>query len=419
LEGEIESVGGKVVEMERKRGNWGGWEEKQRVGGKEGRMQGECRQGWEVEREECGVGEMAEDRSVQFLQLLSPVRVFPCPLSPDLVFIMAIQKKDSLNITDEQNHLQREKSMENEFVKATGPDPHMIRRKQLLKDHPEIETLYGHDVRQAYFCTVTVLLQVIMAYLVRDWSWGPLVIASYAISGTLNHSIFLAMHELSHDNFFPTRLQNQWFAMFANLPCGIAIASTFRRYHMIHHSSMGTETMDVDLPTAWEARFFDSILGRFTWLFLQPLFYAVRPLVFKPLPISFWEIVNWTVQLSFDAIIFYYFGYKSLSYLILGTLLGSGVHPLSGHFFEHLETVIGQETYSYYGPINSIVYNVGYHNEHHDFPRIPGSKLPELKRMVDAYDKLPHYNSWVELIIMFIFKGNVNLFCRVVRKLKD
>lgn len=35
-----------------------------------------------------------------------------------------------------------------------------------------------------------------------------------------------------------------------------------------------------------------------------------------------------------------------------------------------------------YGIWNLFTYNVGHHNEHHDFPRIPGSRLPALRAMV-------------------------------------
>ena len=76
-----------------------------------------------------------------------------------------------------------------------------------------------------------------------------------------------------------------------------------------------------------------------------------------------------------------FWGLKSLV-LMVCAILGTGLHPLAGHFIaEHYLFERGYETFSQYGQGNYLTFNIGYHNEHDDFPSIPGSKLPFVKKI--------------------------------------
>lgn len=126
----------------------------------------------------------------------------------------------------------------------------------------------------------------------------------------------------------------------------------------------GDDVYDTDVPTRFEVFLFSSRLGKLIFLTIMPFLYSLRPIFVFPKAIHLLEIVNWLTALTFDGLMYYYFGGKTLTYFFLSTVLGLSLHPISGHFIaEHYVFNPGQETYSYYGPLNAITFNVGYHNE--------------------------------------------------------
>ncbi|XP_067208362.1 sphingolipid delta(4)-desaturase DES1 isoform X2 [Linepithema humile] len=243
---------------------------------------------------------------------------------------------------------------------------------------------------------------------------------AYFFGGVINHSLMLAIHEIAHNLAFghARPMANRLFGFFANLPIGIPVSISFRKYHLEHHRYQGDEKLDTDLPTLLEAKLFNTTFGKFCWVFLQPLFYAFRPLVTYPKVPTNLEYINLFIQLIFDGIIWYFFGGKVVFYLLIGSFMAMGLHPVAGHFIsEHYMYKKGFETYSYYGSLNFITFNVGYHNEHHDFPAVPGSRLPEVKRIAaEFYDDLPHHNSWTSVLYDFVMDPDIGPYARMKRR---
>jgi sphingolipid delta-4 desaturase len=256
-----------------------------------------------------------------------------------------------------------------------------------------------------------------MASMARHLSIGWLLVLTYSVSGTINHSLQLAMHEVSHDLWFKTKWKNTAMGYIANLPTCVASASTFKRYHLEHHSGQGVEGVDVDIPSKLEHQLFYSTLGKMIWVMFTPIFYSFRPMIIRPKAMSIPELLNWVVILISDFTVLHFFGVQGFFYLIFGSFFGMGLHPMTGHFIsEHAEFIPGQETYSYYGPLNYLTYNVGYHNEHHDFPRVPGRLLPRVKAIAPEFYNMPCYHSWSRVVWDFIFTPQVGFLNRVKRK---
>ena len=66
-----------------------------------------------------------------------------------------------------------------------------------------------------------------------------------------------------------------------------------------------------------------------------------------------------------------------------------------------------------------IAFNMGYHNEHHDFMNVPWIHLPKLHRQAsEFYEPLKSYRSWTAVVLRFIFDPKVSAYSRITRRTK-
>lgn len=307
-----------------------------------------------------------------------------------------------------------------DFHHSTGPEPHRIRTKMILKEHPEVRKLIGKNPTTFWVIFGIVSFQILIAYLLRDKPWWLMLIVAYIIGAFANHALFVMIHECAHNLIFKRRSLNTLSGILANIPQIFPSSVSFQRYHLKHHSFQGNHDLDADLPNFWEARLINnSFWGKACWFLMYPVFQAIRTFRLKEIkPVDKWVILNWAIQIAFNVGIWMVFGPKAFFYLLLSFFFSVGLHPLGARWIQEHYLVLDehQETYSYYGIFNKVAFNVGYHNEHHDFPSIPWNKLPELKQDApDFYDSLFCYKSWTKLFFRFLFDRKLSLFSRMVR----
>lgn len=292
----------------------------------------------------------------------------------------------------------------------------------ILKDHPEIRQLFGHEPLTAVIGIGLSAINFWVMTWISDCSSLVYWFLTWAVSGTINHSLQLVNHDISHNLAFgPENINaNLALGIFANLVSGVPSSVAFRYYHYDHHMKQGVDGEDTDITSKAEIKAFRSTFGKFLWVLCMPFFYAVRPLVIKPRPPTVPQIINFVVQVSFNAWVYKEYGAWALGYFVFGALLGIAFHPCAGHFIaEHFEFMKGFETYSYYGSCNFFNLCVGYHNEHHDFPKVPWSRLHKVKEIApEYYDHLPHHTSYLKMYYHFLFDDNIGTWSRVKRENK-
>ena len=249
--------------------------------------------------------------------------------------------------------------------------------------------------------------------------WWLSLLVAYGVGAFANHSMYVLIHDAIHNLILPSKSWNRMIAIFADLPNLLPGAMGFQVYHLKHHSHQGDYEYDADLANEWEARLVGNRwYAKALWLLLFPIVQLTRPPRIKAYRMwNRWIFINLFCALAYDAAIVYFCGWAGLFYLLCSFSFSIGLHPVGARWIqEHYTNDPEQETYSYYGPINRICLNMGYHNEHHDFPTIPWNNLPKLRALApEYYDTLKCHRSWSGLLFQFIFNPEYTLFCRVER----
>ena len=189
-------------------------------------------------------------------------------------------------------------------------------------------------------------------------------------------------------------------AIVANLAHGAPAAIEFRHQHMLHHKYLGDagdpEGRDTQAPTRKEVDVVGhSALRKLLSFTFGRFFYKARPanaVAARPVVLSATSARASLVDALLVAV-------RGLPPARLPAPVGApglrAARPGRARVAEHLTVRRGQPTNSYYGPLNRVSFDVGYHVEHHDFPAVPWRRLRRLRAMArEHYDGLATVRSW-------------------------
>ncbi len=290
----------------------------------------------------------------------------------------------------------------------------------MLAAHPELRALAGPEPASAAWTLVLVAVQLGLAVTVASRPWYIWLPCAYIVGATIDHALWALIHETAHNLVFRWRTGNRLVALLANIPLVLPGAIPFCKYHLLHHRHMGDMDFDAGVPGPDESRVIGrSGVNKGLWIALTFIVQGIlRPRRMRKIRmLDGWTAVNFVWQFAWMALLVRVAGVPALSYLFVSSIMAIGFHPLGARWIqEHFALVPGQETYSYYGPLNKVSFNVGYHNEHHDVVTIPWSRLPQVRRVApEFYEGLHSYGSWSVLLVRFLRDREITLFNYIVR----
>lgn len=330
---------------------------------------------------------------------------------------------------------------------ADKPDAvwHRERGRAIVAAHPEIRDLMHPTPSTALWCLGFAGLQVAVALALAGQSLWLALLAAYLLGPWINTNLFMLGHECNHGLVFRRPRWNRLLYTLTTVPMLFAGHHTWWVDHPVHHNDLGADKDFVKrrrmfflstrkylsplLVPFGPALIFGQIaraaVGLAVYLLVDVLRGRLEPSRFslgvlaEPHLISGyhrkdlgrWAVTYSVLTLGLLAGVGWYGGWAPVVYLVASAGMLTGfAHPTmfglilsNAHFYGHQ---CFQPTASYYGWLNRFTLNFGLHTEHHDLPKVPWSRLPDVRRIApEFYDQLHQTPSYAGLTYQFHFGG--------------
>jgi sphingolipid delta-4 desaturase len=322
---------------------------------------------------------------------------------------------------------------------------HRERAKAMIKAHPEIKGLFGHDPATACWCLAAAGTQIALALAVSHGPWWLMLLVAWAIGSSINIMLFQLGHECVHGLVFKRQSWNRILFTLTTLPMFLSGHHTWWAEHLVHHTDMGakkdfiTRRRSYFLTTRLTSPLFipyslfmlimqvvRSIAGLVMYVFgsllrgrLKPGRRTLAVLADEHLVSGYekegstgWAVWYPLVNLLLCAGLFAYGGWLSVGYLLASQAFFTGfLQPYCLGWVLGISHFHGakryQPTASHYGRlVNFVSFNAGLHVEHHDLMTIPWRRLWKLRQIAaEFYDDLETIPSYTWLALQFVFAG--------------
>lgn len=294
---------------------------------------------------------------------------------------------------------------------------HIDLRRQIIKDHPEALALAGPDWRGAPAAVLILAVHWTVLWLVSQTNVLVVFLAAFFVGQVVLHSAAALIHETAHRLVFRHPRGKLLFdLLLETITTSFGRQLTYQHEHVsTHHPFLGVYERDYEHEDV--CRFLARRAYRAKHPTRQHLLTAAE-LVVNLLPFGFLfadkiflpfyghatgrrvkdperhigatkapaaeQRLFIAVSLAVNVFLFLAFGFLGWLFQIwsLSLFLGKcGVTNLGQSLSEHPGDDFDVPTRSTYWWGNLLLFNTGYHHEHHTFPEVAWSRLPKLKAL--------------------------------------